>query len=152
MSPATTCCRWWALWLALSQTANPVAATEVFKWRDAQGHIHFDDRPVQADAESLTIRPGPSTAANANSQKRLQQVLDGFAKEREARDTTRTAEQQAAEQHERACTLARSRQHAVEHANFLYDYTAQGERRVIEGAEYKRAIENARQSVADSCD
>ena len=107
---------------------------------------------MQADAESLTIWPGLSTAADANSQKRLQQVLDGFVKEREARDATRTAEQQAARQHERACTLARSHQHTVEHANFLYDYTATGERRVIEGAEYKRAIENARQSVADSCD
>ncbi len=141
-----------ALCLALSQTANPGAATEVFKWKDAAGHVHFSDRPVQANAESLTIRPGPSAAANANSQERLRQVLDSFAKEREARDATRTAGQQAAKQHERACTLARSRQHTVEHANFLYDYTAQGERRVIEGAEYKRAIENALQAVADSCD
>ena len=141
-----------ALCIALVQPGGPASATEVFKWKDAEGRIHFGDRPVQADAESLTIRPGPSAAANGKSQERLKDVLDAFAKERESRVAVRNAEREAAEQHDRACTLARGRQHTMEHANFLYDYTSKGERRVLESAEYNRAIENARQAVADSCD
>ena len=135
-----------------AQAADRAEARDVFKWKDADGPIHFSDRRQQTDAEALTIRPGPGAAASSTNQQHLKEVLDEYTKQREALEATRSAERESAEQRNRACTFARGRQHTVEHANALYDYTATGERRVIEGEEYKRAIENARQAVLDSCD
>lgn len=136
--------------LCLCVTAAPAA--EVFKWKDADGHIHFGDRPSDTPAESVTIRSAAPAAANGNNQERLRQVLDGYTKEREAREASRATKKQDAEKREQLCVGAKARQHSVENANFLYDYTTKGERRVLEGAEYKHVIEKAHQAVADSCD
>jgi len=144
--------RFVALACLLSLVFGAVPAAEVYKWKDADGHVHFGDHPPDTEAESVTIRSGPPAADNTNRQEHLRQVLDGYTREREAREASRASEKMEAERRERICIRARARQHSVENANFLYDYTARGERRVLEGAEYKRAIENARQAVADSCD
>ena len=127
-------------------------ATEVFKWKDADGHLHFGDRRPEGAAESVTIRSGPPAAANGTGQENLRQVLDGYTKDREAREASREAAQIEADRREQRCVRAKARQHSAEHANFLYDYTPSGERRVLDGAEYNQAIEKARQAVADSCD
>ena len=149
-------CSHWALLLllALNLLAGSTVAAEVYKWKDADGHLHFGDRPptAEADAESVTIRSGAPAAANGNSQERLRQVLDGFTKEREAREASQAAAEDAQEQREQACTRAKARQYSAEHSNFLFVYTPTGERRVLEGAEYNNVIAKARQAVADSCD
>lgn len=140
--------------LALNLLAGSAVAAEVYKWKDAEGHLHFGDRPptAEGDAESVTIRSGAPAAANGNSQERLRQVLDGFTKEREAREASQAAAQDAQQQREQACTRAKARQYSAEHSNFLFVYTPTGERRVLEGAEYNNVIAKARQAVADSCD
>ena len=147
-------CRELLLLIALQLLAGSAAAAEVYKWKDAEGHLHFGDRPPGAatNAESVTIRSGAPAAANGNSQDRLRQVLDGFTKEREAREASQAAAQHAQEQREQACTRAKARQYSAEHSNFLFVYTPTGERRVLEGAEYNSVIDKARQAVADSCD
>lgn len=137
-----------SLWVV---TATAPGA-EVFKWKDADGHVHFSDRPPDSAAESVTIRSGGTAAAHGSSQERLRQVLDGYTKEREAREASRTAALQEVERREQVCTRAKARQLAAERANFLFEYTPTGERRVLEGAEYKNVLEKARQAVADSCD
>jgi hypothetical protein len=82
----------------------------------------------------------------------LRQVLDDYTKQREARDASRANEKLEAEKREQGCIRAKARQRTAENANFLYDYTPEGERRVLAGAEYRQVIEKARQAVADSCD
>ncbi|CAN0472450.1 unnamed protein product, partial [Phaeothamnion confervicola] len=144
--------RAWLLVASLCAVTATVPAAEVFKWKDADGHVHFGDRPPDSAAESLTIRSGGAAAAKGSSQQRLREVLDGYTKEREAREASRTAALQEVERREQVCTRAKARQLTAERANFLYEYTPNGERRVLEGAEYKNVIERARQAVVDSCD
>ena len=140
------------LLLLLILLCHGAAAAEVYKWKDADGHVHFGDRPSGPEAESVTIRSGPAAAANEHSSERLRQVLDGFTKDRQARDASRVAAQAAADKRELACTRAKERQRSAQRANFLFEYTPKGERRVLEGDEYQRVIDKARQAVADSCD
>ncbi len=142
----------WLIGVAFCLCAAHAPGAEVFKWKDADGHVHFGDRPPDKATETVTIRSGPSAAANGNHQERLRQVLDGYTKEREAREASRANEKLEAEKREQLCIRAKARQHTAENANFLYDYTPSGERRVLDGAEYKHAMEKARQAVADSCD
>lgn len=144
--------RAWLLGVSLCVVTATAPAAEVFKWKDADGHVHFGDRPPDRTAESLTIRSGGTAAANGSSQERLRQVLEGYTKEREAREASRTAALQEVERREQVCARAKARQLAAERANFLFEYTPTGQRRVLEGAEYKNVIDKARQVVADSCD
>lgn len=34
---------------------EPVAPTKVYKWTDANGQVHFGDRPVSGDAEQIEV-------------------------------------------------------------------------------------------------
>ena len=138
----------------LLMVTGPVSAAEVYKWRDADGHLHFGDRPpaTQSHAESVIIRSAAPAAANEHSQERLKQVLDGYAKEREAREASRAAALAEDEQREQACMRAKARRQTAERVNVMYEYTPQGERRVLGEAEHKQVIEKAREAVADSCD
>lgn len=153
-----TCCnlpqlgRAWMLGVSLCVATATVTAAEVFKWKDADGHVHFGDRPPDSAAESVTIRSGAAAGANGSGQERLRQVLEGYTKEREAREASRTAALQEEARREQICARAKARQLSAERANFLFEYTPTGERRVLEGAEYKNVIDKARQAVADSCD
>ena len=133
--------------------APPLSATQVYKWTDAEGHVHFGDRPdATAPAESMTIRTSPGDAAKGGNQDQLHQLLDDYARDRQQQDATRAAEERAREVRERRCGAARRQLQAAENANFLYDYTPAGERRVLDGAEYDAAIANARKSAAEACE
>lgn len=44
------------------------AAAEVYKWTDAQGRVHYGDRPRQEDAKKVAVNPG-SGDGGAGAQK-----------------------------------------------------------------------------------
>lgn len=140
--------------LQLGLRPGPLAATEVFKWKDAAGHLHFGDKPPGAavQAESVTVRSSAPVAADGQRQERLRQLLDSYASERKAKDASRAAARREVERREQACTRARARRQQAERTNVMYVRTPGGERRVLDGAEHQHVIDKARQAVADSCD
>lgn len=132
----------------------PATAAEVFKWKDAAGHLHFGDKPPGSEikAESVTIRGGEPAAANEHGQARLREVLEGYTRERKAREASRAAAARRAEQREQACERAKARRQRAERTNVMYVKTAKGERRILDGSEHQHVIDKARQAVTDSCD
>lgn len=140
--------------LRLMLVHGQLAAAEVYKWKDRDGHLHFGDKPpaAAADTESVTIRSGPPAAANEARQERLRQVLDSYTRDRRAREASRAAALAAAERREQACARAQARKSQAERINVLYERTADGERRALNAAEHRAVVDKARQAVADSCD
>ncbi len=50
--------KWLALrGLGIALLASTVNATEIYQWKDAQGQVHYSDRPA-AQAEKLDLNPG----------------------------------------------------------------------------------------------
>lgn len=136
---------------ALLAWLTPLAATEVYKWTDDDGRVHFGDKPPDTQAERMTIRSAPAPAATSPQQDRLQRMLDDYARERQTRETNEAEQARAEAARERRCTLAKRRRHAAENANFLYDYDARGERRILDGADYDAALAKLRADVEDAC-
>lgn len=145
-----------ALLAVLLASLSPprVQAADVFKWKDADGHLHYGDKPpgTGIEAESLRIRSGPPAAANEPGQDRLRDVLDGFVRERKAREAGQAAEARERELREQACLRAKARRQRAERTNVMFETTPTGERRILDGAEHQHVIDKARQAVADSCD
>ncbi|MGE0859602.1 MAG: DUF4124 domain-containing protein [Gammaproteobacteria bacterium] len=137
--------------VALLAWLTPLAAIEVYKWTDAAGHVHFGDKPPDTQAERVTIRSAPAAAATSHQQDRLHQMLDDYARERQTREENEAELAHAEAVRERRCLLAKRRRHAAENANFLYDYDAAGERRVLDGADYDAALAKLRADVEDAC-
>lgn len=135
----------------LTAWLTPLAATEVYKWTDDAGHVHFGDKPPASPAERVTIRSAPAPAATSPQQDRLHQMLDDYARERQTRETHEAERAYAEAIQERRCTVAKRRRHAAEHANFLYDYDAAGERRVLDGADYDAALAKLRADMEAAC-
>lgn len=59
--------------LALALCAGAVSATEVYRWVDRDGIVHYGDRPKH-DAEQLDVRPpgGESPPPDADAEKAAQ--------------------------------------------------------------------------------
>lgn len=135
------------LWLATSAAT----ATEVFKWTDANGDVHFGDRPPQAGAEQITVRGGGGRA-DLGRQERTQRLLQEFETERAEQAEQEAAAAREEAQRTAACEEARNRHYEYQNSGYLYEWDAKGEKRVLSDAEHRRAREEAQADVDKWCD
>jgi hypothetical protein len=143
--------------LLISLTASvwnaPLSAGAIYKWTDAQGRVHYSDRPANADSGHVKIRPAlqPPQADMQERRIRQQKLLRAFDEEREI-DQQRAAKARE-EKQLRAdnCASARQNFEAYRNARYLYDEDAGGERRILSHAERSQATEKMRQAVEYWC-
>ena len=140
-----------AMTFAATATAN-----EIYKWTDAQGNVHYEDRPTGAPTEErikIRYRRTDSSAVN----QRIQARLDREAERAEAKSAAAAQEQEAAEQaaaaEERAstCERAQARLESYQQARRLYRTDANGERVYLDDAQRQEARQKAEEQVAEFC-
>lgn len=132
--------------------ASAAPATEVFRWTDATGKVHFGDHPPEQGAAAMTIHSSAGGTDSGRRQQRTQRILDDFAHQRAEQAAMAQASAEKEATRDAHCAAARKERYRLEHANKLYRVNEDGERRVLAGAEYTGEIERARQAVEASCD
>ena len=80
--------RWAATCVALSALTLitfSAMADKVYKWTDADGNVHYGDRPpVDAQRQEMQLRRPPAVDPDVNTrQQRTARMLEAFAAERE---------------------------------------------------------------------
>ena len=120
------------------------AAAGVYRWTDADGVVHYSDRPGVADAQRLEATPGrvaPSASARGN------------ASEAPARPGPEDAAGDAETRAVRAeqCQKARERLARFEQAQEIVAADADGEQRTLDADERVQTIVRTRQQVAALC-
>ncbi len=143
-----------ALILALA-AASAVATGEVYRWLDADGKVHYGDRPpaTGVDSRSLSLPPAPAAEAD-QARRRLKQrrLLEAFEAERNQRHQA-TAEAAAAKRERaRNCENARRELARFERANIVYTSDASGARIYMDDEERLQAAANARAWIGKHCD
>ena len=124
----------------------PATASEVYRWVDDQGVVHYTDRPDRQGAERLTVRvSAPSeTAPRVSAQPRAQggELM-----------TESVAEQQAAEAaaREANCQSAAQRLQSLQAAPRLYREGAGGAREYLDDAEIELVLAEAAELVEAWC-
>lgn len=145
MSRTGRCC---PMFLGLWLVAGPAPATDIYKWTDEAGRVHYSDSPDSTDALQLEIKSEPPQADPGLPQRRQtrQKLLEQFSDER--RTAATKAEQQARQQaaQDQKCDAARKLLRQYTHSGYLYEENEQGERRILNDAE--RAAEEARLRTA----
>ena len=142
-----------ALILTLA-AASAVATGEVYKWLDADGKVHYGDRPptTGADSHNLSLPPAPAPEAG-QAQRNLKQrrLLEAFEAERNQRD--RLAAEAAATKRERArdCENARRELTRFERANIVYRNDASGARVYMSDEERRDTAANVRAWIGKHC-
>ena len=140
-----------AMTFAAAATAN-----EIYKWTDAEGNVHYEDRPSGASTEERIELQYRRTDDSAVGQ-RIQARLDRQAERAEAKSAAAAQEQEAAEQaaaaeeRARSCERARARLESYLQARRLYRTDADGERVYLDDAQRQEARQKAEEQVAEFC-
>ncbi len=132
--------------------ASAFATAEVYKWVDADGNVHYGDRPpaTGVDSRSMSLPRAPAKDAD-HEQRSLKQrrLLEAFEAERAEQDQAAAASRARAQK----CEEARRHLARLEGANIVY-YTGDesGARIYMSDEERRQAAANARVWFGKHCD
>jgi hypothetical protein len=130
------------------------ANAEIYKWVDAQGNTHYGERPpADSDAESVTVRKGPSTPdplleRHRNRQQKFLEVLQQEREEKEEQEKKNTQER---EQRLHRCHRARDKLRSYRHAGGIYNIDKKGKRVYLDQEEREKAITRVEEDVRRYC-
>lgn len=144
----------WMLILALMTLALPTAA-QVYEWRDAEGRLHYADRPPHGvDARLIRKAPSGETATRPQPPTLAERELEFRERRAQAAEEEATAaqENERAEERERLCIQARNQLAALESGQSVARFNAQGEREVLDTAQRAEEIERSRNFISANCE
>ncbi len=140
--------------LALAVT-SAIAAPEVYKWIDADGNVHYGDRPPATGVDSRTLSLPPAPAREPDQARRSlkqRRLLEAFEAERNQRNQAEAEAAAAKRERARECENARRELARFERANIIYTSDASGARIYISDEERLEAAANARTWIGKHCD
>ncbi len=129
-----------------------VASAQIYKCTDAQGKVHYGDRPCGENASVFVPRDAPQGDAGTDQRRhKTQRLLDALEEER--RQTQQAAQEQrlVAEKRRLNCQHARARLRRLSEASALYHVDEEGNRTVFTDAEREASTQEARAAVEHWC-
>ncbi len=141
-----------------AMTALPASA-QLYQWRDAEGRVHYSDRPP-ADVEATVVRPGGVTAPAAPAASEAPKPKTMAEKELEFRERRAAAaeaeakaakEREQAAERERVCEDARGKLAALNSGQRLVRFNSQGEREYIDDATRAAEVERTQKFLDSTC-
>jgi hypothetical protein len=141
---------------ALSLVTGAAAlAGDIYKWVDADGNVHYEDRPINREAERVAIESRPTDRAAVAAH--VQSAAEARAKAREARAAEEanapTPEElrAAAEEKARKCSDYRQRLQKMLTSRRLYREDENGERVYLDEAQMQSARDRVQSQVEEYC-
>ncbi len=130
-------------------------ASEIYKWTDEDGNVHYGDRPSSPDSERMAIRSKPTDPSHVQAE--VQARLSTTKTANEQRSTR--AEEEASREELRAqaaekatkCTDYRSKLEKMLQSRRLYRQGDDGERVYLDEDEMLAARERVGTQVEEYC-
>ena len=141
--------------LLAAAAASPLSANAaIYKWTDANGHVHYSQNPPPDGRKSVEIKPPPQPADTPSAVKEMKATEQKFEKSRKERlkeQKDRAAAEKKATEKKARCNEARHSLQRLTTTNRVYKTDAQGNRRRVPEPERQADIERARKDVAEFC-
>lgn len=135
--------------------AGTAGATEIYKWVDKDGNVHYGDVPEGKAAETLAIESSRTNPDRVRAQREsVAKLQESLAERAEARDEAAAEREEAraeAEKRAKQCQEARERLRIAMEAQRLYKEDESGERIWYEDEDYDRIRNEAREQVDERC-
>ncbi len=146
-----------AFWIILSATSLPALA-QLYKWVDANGQVHYSDKPPPASAKrekTLNIRnvpapAPPSEGGTATAKSAAEQDLEFRKRKVEQEEEQKKAAAEAETEREN-CARAQEKLRLYEEAGRVYRVDEQGERQYLSDEGRERGMAQAREEIAKYC-
>jgi hypothetical protein len=126
----------------------------VYKWTDANGQVHFGDRPpAEKTAEEVTINaepPGKDAAASERIRK-MNEFLGQRQAEREVRQAEEAKIQRRAEMQEARCRKLKAQLKHMASVSTFYNLNEDGEKVFVSEEDNTRIRERFSQRVRQAC-
>jgi hypothetical protein len=146
--------------IGLAAVAMTVAggafASGIYKWTDADGNVHYEDRPSGAATEErMALSYSRSNPGSVQRQK--QGLADSVAARQEARakadEAAKSAEEEAAKaaDNQKKCETYRARLQTFVQSRRLYRQDENGERVYLDETETQKARENVEELISEHC-
>lgn len=143
--------------IAIVAAAGNVVAGEIYKWTDADGNVHYVDRPT-GDPTEERVDVISNRTDNAAVRASVQARLDRQAEREEALNKaaedqqSATAAQSEREQREKQCTSYRERLESYLQSRRLYRENESGERVYLDEDEVMTARAALQKKIQETCD
>jgi len=145
----------WLLATALTASGGAFADS-IYKWTDAEGNVHYGDRPSGAEAEirmNLTYSRTDDSAVEQRIQTRhdKQSARSEAAAVAAAEKTSAEEKRAAAEQQQKQCESYRGKLESLVQALRIYREDENGERVYLDDSARMDARERIEDLVQESC-
>jgi hypothetical protein len=141
--------------VATIATVNLASASEIYKWTDDEGNVHYTDTPQSDPSERLDIQSHSTDnmAVAQQTQARLARQ-EAHRKELANAPQGQTPEELRAERQNRAeqCSMYRQRLTTYVESRHLYKEGADGEREYLDDAAMQSAREEVQEQIEEFCD
>ena len=138
--------------LALGCAATPLAAQEVYRSVDAQGHVVYSDRGAVKNAPKTSLhvdQPDPVEVARLAHEDELLKADEQARLRQQAIDDKNKAQQQRKQQ--QACEQARNHYYYLKDSARIYQRDADGNRMYLSDEAADATREQARRAMVTAC-
>ena len=140
-----------AVVLTLGVSANE---REVYRWTDAEGNVHYSDRPITDEAEATGITSSTTDSSRITQAKKaiIEQDQALLAKESEAAAAAKKQTKED-ERYAENCRRAKAALTGIQNARRPYVPTDDGEggRRYLDQNEIAERVSTAQENVSEWC-
>ncbi len=126
--------------------------TQMYSWKDANGKIHYGDRPpTEKQTQARKVQGAPSETGDVAAARKAS--AERQFEEREKQESAKKPAEDPAQAkvREENCQRAKSNLAALESGQIRFSTNAKGERIALDGAVRETELARARKSVDDWC-
>ena len=145
-----------ALIIMLLSASSSTFAGKIYKWTDANGKIHYGERPPGGKAEQIKLKrssPYKSAPAKASSNKgdASSKFLESVATERKEKKEATDKLAKEKEINDKNCSLARRQVAGLKQGGRKYEVNEQGERAYLDDTAIQDRLNEAKNNVEKWC-
>jgi len=134
-----------------------VSAGPIYKWVDENGQIHYGEKPGNASARPVRVKPSPPSQTSQTESQQAgppdrDRLLHSMEQDRLARQEKRNKDKKDLADRKRQCVKARDTLQQYTAAAVLYDLDEQGNRVPLSEAQRRRVIAQLEARIKTHCD
>ena len=136
--------------------AGGAAANEIYRWVDAEGNVHYGDRPSGVATEerlqlSYARTDGSAVEARVEARREAKTARDEAKAEAEKTAQEAAEEAEIAAEQQKACESARASLETYRSDRRLYKADENGERVYLDDEQRQQASRRIEQRIAELC-
>jgi len=132
---------------------TPIANSEIYKWIDEQGQVHYSDKEITnaKELELDTEKKGHISTGTSREEKR-RNLLDAIQEDKERKQEAQKKNREKKKKHDRACVLAKHQLSQFERASYLYDLDKDGNKVITSNEERSKKTSQLRKDIKKHCE